>query len=130
MPGIDPSILASIGSNQAYPGSPPSPVNVAPGGADDGGAQAEPVALHEACTAACEAIKDARAKLEDLSAQAEMAEDIDPKAEKALTQAAQMIAKIDDSMAMVEQTLGAARQDHEGMVNGGDDDDAGAMPPA
>jgi hypothetical protein len=65
-----------------------------------------------------EAVDAARAALEDLQQQAELADDLDPKTEKAIADAAKMIAEIDDSFDDVEKTLGESRQAHEDLVSG------------
>lgn len=116
MPGIDPALLSSLGSNQAYPGSAPSPVTNAP----DNAPTAEPVALHEACTAANEALTGAQSALEDLSAQAELAEDIDAKSEKSIGKAALLVQQAVDLMADVEKSLGEARSAHDDAMDSGD----------
>lgn len=124
MPGIDPSILANIGSNQAYPGSPASPMNATPGAGAEPPAKAEPVDLHDSCMEVCETIKSARQMLEDLSAKAEMAADIDPAAEKAIAKASAMLAQVDDTLGTAEEALGAARAEHEDSADDAPDDSA------
>lgn len=125
MPGIDPSILAAIGGGPPS-GPPPGAAGPAAGPQQDA-TQAEPVALHDACQEACALVQQARAALEDLSSQVQMADEVDPKTEKIIGDAAAMIAKIDDSLAQAEQSMGAARQAHESMVSG-DGDDKGPPP--
>ena len=124
MPGIDPSILAAIGGGPSA--APPGPAAPPPGDS----APAEPVAVHDACQDACALVQQARAALEDLSSQVEMADDIDPKTEKMIMDAAAMVAKADDMMAQAEQTLAAGRQQHEAMVSGDGDDGPPAPPKA
>lgn len=127
MPGIDPALLAHLPS-QAYPGSPPSPVTATgPGAPASPPPDAEPISLHECCKTAEGHIDAAREALEELQQQAELAANIDPKAEKMIGDAADQIAKIDDAMEQIETILAGQRADHEEMVAG--DGDKGSGPP-
>lgn len=119
----DPNVLRTLVSPPpTYPGSPANPVNPMGHGGQQGPApagdapKAEPVALHEAGITAQKAIKAAREALEDLSAQAEMGETIDPSVEKTISAAADSIAELDETMDEITEKLGDARQDHEDMV--------------
>lgn len=121
----NPAILRSIAANPAaYPDSPASPVQRVP---DAGGAPteepaaAEPIALHDAATTAKAQVEAARAALEDLQAQAEMADMIDPAAEKAIASAAEEIAAIDDDLAECVDKLAEARKEHEELMGDGSD---------
>lgn len=126
MPGIDPALLQHL-SAPAYPGSPPNPGNAAgPGAPAKEPPAAEPVALHECCKTAMDAIDAAREAVEELQQQAELAADIDPKAEKAIGDAADQLAKIDDSFDDIEKVLSGQREEHEDLVAG---DDGGGGPP-
>lgn len=133
-----PHVLKSLVSPPpAYPGSAPNPVNpMAAGGAAHGhgapGAhgggdapKSEPASLHDASLDVQAKIKAARAALEDLVAQAQMGESIDPSVEKTISAAADSLGEIDDSVNEIVESLGGSRQDHEDMVTGGSDDVGG-----
>lgn len=108
----------------AIPGAPPSPVPGA--GPEIPAGPAEPVALHDAAQAACQALKAARAAVEELQQQAELAEDIDPATEAAVDHIAGEIATLDLAMDGVEQSLGAGRQAYES--DEPPDDEGAALP--
>lgn len=76
------------------------------------------MSIHKAYEEACATVAAAREMLEDLASSSEMAADMDPAAEKAITKAAELIAQVDDNLAAAAEALGAARADHEGMVGG------------
>jgi len=84
--------------------------------------QAEPVALHEASVKAQEALAAARAALEDLAGQGEMADTIDPSVEKAISAASDAVSEADDSLQEIVGNLLSAREDHEKMASDGDGD--------
>ena len=124
----DPSVLRSMLSpppafgGQAH-GAPTSPT----GGAGQQQAQqqqqpqAEPVALHDASVKAQEACAAARAALEDLAAQAEMAETIDPAVEKSISDASDSMGECDDAMQEIVASLLSAREEHDEMASGEED---------
>lgn len=129
MAGIDPAILAQIGSS---PGAHPSHAAPPPGVAGPEGPESEPVAIHEACQTACAAVQAAREELEELSSQVDMADDVDPATEKMIADAAEQIAKIDDVLQQAEQKLGETRKAHDDMVSGAIDapkQTSGYVPP-
>ncbi len=118
MPGIDPALLASLGGG-AGGGAPMSAVAApGPGAPAVEPPPAEPVALHECCQTAEEAVDAAREAIEQLQQDAELANDIDPGAEKAIGEVAQMIAQIDDKMEQISNVLAGQRQEHEAEVAG------------
>lgn len=132
-----PHVLKSLVSPPpAYPGSAPNPVNPmaaggaahghgAPGGGVHGDVpKSEPASLHEASLDVQAKLKAARSALEDLVAQAQMGETIDPSVEKTISAAAESLGEIDDSVNEIVESLGGAAQDHEDMVSGDDAKDA------
>lgn len=128
---IDPGILQQIANTgQAYPGAPNNPAGTG-AGQEGEPSKAEPVALHEMCETAREAVDMARQALESLAGSAQMAENVDPKVEKAITQAAMTLGEVCDSMDEIGEQLGEARQAHEDMVSGKSDSKApgGRQPP-
>jgi hypothetical protein len=99
MPGIDPAILAQMGNNQAYPGSPPNPVDQT-GGGD------QPQSLQAACEAVVAQLQELASAMDDLQGQAEMSEeDIDPATEQSIGEAASKVAEASDTMTQVLSTL-------------------------
>lgn len=116
--GAQPNHGAAHGGAAGAPGAAPHQQQEAP--------QAEPVALHDAAVKAQEACAAARAALEELSAQAEMAETIDPSVEKAIATCSDSMGECDDGMQEVVANLLTAREDHEAAtaVDDGAGDDA------
>lgn len=128
MPGIDPALLASLGGAG---GLPPSAVAApGPGAPAAEPPPAEPVALHECCQTAEEAVDAAREAIEQLQQDAELAEDIDPGAEKMIGDVATMIAQLDDKMEQISTVLAGQRQEHDAPAGhpGGKPPPAGAKP--
>jgi hypothetical protein len=126
----DPSTLRAIAANPtAYPGSPPNPVDrggppapPAPGGAPGAEpAKSEPEQLAELAAKAKEALAAARAAFDDLSAFAEMAETVDPKSEKTIAKAAEMLTTLDEECEALCEGLEAAAGEHAKMVSGDED---------
>lgn len=65
-----------------------------------------------------EAVDAAREAIEQLQQDAELANDVDPGAEKMIGEVAQMIAQIDDKMEQIGNVLAGQRQEHEAEVAG------------
>lgn len=128
MGSFPPNVLKSIAANPAaYPGSPPSPVDPKTGGTVPHGAPAvadptkgapksEPADLHDKAMAAKDLCAQARAALEELASDAQMANLIDPGTEKSITDAYDQIQKVDDAMQDAVDELGNARADHEALT--------------
>ena len=116
MPGVDPALLASLGQAAHAAANPVSAPG--PGAPATPPPPAEPVALHECCQAAGEAVDAAREALEQLQQEVELAQDVDPKAESLVAKIAAGIQQIDDEMEQVEQILAGQRQEHEAEVAG------------
>lgn len=124
MAGINPALLAHLsGGGPAAPAAPSPVAHPAPGGAhaED---KPEPVALHDAAAELLETVKSAAQMAEDLQSQAELADQIDPGAEKAIGQAAKLLAQVGDLLTKAETTLGDARKEHEEKMGGAGDSDA------
>jgi hypothetical protein len=124
MPGVNPALLASLNgaSNPAGP-SPAAP----PGGTPDGGApgdETEPD-IHTAFLELHETLKAAVQMATDLQSRAEMEDDLDPKAEKAIAQTADMLTKAEALMEQTESLLGGGAGDEANEPG-----DSGDMPPA
>lgn len=128
MPGIDPSILAAIGNTQMA-GGPAVMPGAGGGAAAPDEPKPEPVALHDACKAAYEAVQAACDALEDLAAQAQMATDMDPSLEKKITEASAQLDDISDTMEECEAAFGEKRAAHDSEVSGKKSPGAGGGPP-
>jgi hypothetical protein len=98
MPGINPAILAQMGNNQAYPGSPPSPVDRTGGDGGGGGGESS---IEESCEGVCAMLQECASQLDQLQGQAELQDDMDPASEKAIADAAQKVAEANDAMTQV-----------------------------
>lgn len=120
---VNPALLASITGTgtTSHPaaGAAPSPP---PPGADDGDQEVD---LHTAYLELHETLKAAVQMATDLQSRAEMEDDLDPKAEKAIAQAADMLTKAETIMEQAESLLGGGDE-----AAGPDAGDSGAMPPA
>lgn len=117
----DPQILRSI-ANPGAPvaGAPVPPSDVPPAAPPQ---QSEPAVLCELAQKADAAVKAAREALDELTAQAEMSEMIDPSIEKVIVAAAESIAEIDDGIGEACEALEESLEEHEAAVEGDDDDD-------
>lgn len=123
MAGVNPALLAHLTGGAAAPAAPAPPT----GGAapdDAGDDRPEPVALHDSTMELLETVKSAAQMAEDLQSQAELADQIDPGAEKAIGQAAKLLAQVGDLLTKAETTLGDARKEHEEKMGGPGDSDA------
>lgn len=114
---MEPSILRTIAANPSpTPGAPAAPVSKdgAPG---EKPAVSEPVALADASTAACDGLGNALGSLEDLMAQAEVSESIDPKIEKLIAKAIDLATQAKEAADEAAEALGSARDEHRELVD-------------
>jgi hypothetical protein len=121
----DPNMLRALAANPTpYPGSPPNPVNRGPGAgpgapAPGGAPPSEAAGLSGKGKKAKETLKAARAAFEDLAADAELAENMDPALEKLITGATEQLATLDDDCEDMCTELDGMAEDHEALVKGG-----------
>jgi len=87
--------------------------------------RSEAIALHELCQTADAAVDEAREAIEQLQQDAELAQDIDPGAEKMIGEVATMIAQLDDKMEQINNVLAGQRQEHEAEMAGTGDGQGG-----
>lgn len=107
MAGVNPALLAHLSGNANGPPAAPKP----PAPPGDPGSEDGDKPLSQACSELAETVKTASKLATDLQDQAEMADDIDASAERAITQAAQLLAQADGLLTKVSQSLGAAAGD-------------------
>lgn len=113
---MDASILRTIAANPSpTPGAAPAaPGKDAPG---EKPPVSEPVALADAGTAASDGLKNALGTLEDLMAQVEVAESVDPKIEKLVAKAIDFATKASQALSEAAEALGSARDEHDDLVD-------------
>lgn len=121
----DPAILRSIaspsqpGPGAAHPGAPGG-IPGAPGGEAD--KPKEPASLADACSDASESVGAASDALDELVAQAEVDDSIDPKVEKLLIKCADGLAKVKEDLETAGTKLSEAKDKRDKLATDGPGD--------